>query len=256
MKLWRERDKNEIMTTKHQKNHEVIYATKAGGLLGETWNVEPSPDEANYPDLIVTIGLVKFGLEVREIYLDEPMEDSTKLKIKKRPGSGSKKREAKNRENIKKLADDYYKANCLSIKVDFLGDISHPDQLLKAIIDEAPQLSEFEQKRIVPYNGCVIYIRKLPEQLGKYKRWNYVSDKVGWVSSIDKNIIDMAIVKKANNLPKYTKKISDIRLLLVSDRIYNSGKAHLMNKITFDARGFNSIYYLSYPDEVWQLTIK
>lgn len=243
--MWRGRDENEIMTRKHQKELEKIYAMKAGELLDETWNVEPSPDEASWPDPIVTTELGKFGVEVREIYLDESIKGSTR-----------KANEKNNLKNIKKSADAYYKVNCSSIKADLLGNIEHHDRLLKAIIAEVPQLSEFEQKRIEPYSGCVIYIRKLPDQLGEYKRWNYVSDKVSWVSNMDKDVIDRAIVEKAKNLSKYTEKISDIRLLLVSDRIYNSGKARLMNEITFNARSFNKIYYLSYPDEVWQLTTK
>ncbi len=233
------------MTTKHQKNFEVIYAKKAGELLRETWSVEPSHDETNWPDLIVTTELGEFGLEVREIYPDESIK-----------GSKRKDNERNNQKNIKKLADDYYKANCLSIKVKFLGDISRFDQLLKAIIDEVLQLSVSEQKRIVPYNGCVIYIRKLPEKSREYKKWEYVPDKVGWVRNTDKNIIDMAIVKKAKNLKKYTKKISDIRLLLVSNRIYNSGKDCLMNEVTFNGRGFNRIYYISYPYKAWELRMR
>jgi hypothetical protein len=232
------------MTTKHQKSLEIIYAKKTGELLGESWKViEPSPDEVSWPDLIVTTELGKFGLEVREIYLDESSKGSTK-----------KSNEKNNLKNIKNLADSYYKTNCSSIKADFWGDIGHHDQLLNAIIREVEQLSEFEQKRIEPYNGCVIYIRRLPDQLGEYKRWNYVSDKVGWVSNIDKDIIDRVIVGKAKNLPKYAKKISDVRLLLVSNRIFNSGKAHFDNDIICDARGFNNVYYLSYPEAAWQLS--
>lgn len=76
--MWRGRGKNEIMTTKHQKNLEVIYAVKAGELLSEAWNVKPSPNENSWPDLIVTTELGKFGLEVREIYPNESIKGSTK----------------------------------------------------------------------------------------------------------------------------------------------------------------------------------
>ena len=233
----------ESMTTKHQKSLELIYAKKTGELLGESWKVEPSPDEVSWPDLIVTTELGKFGLEVREIYLDESSKGSTK-----------KANEKNNLKNIKKLADAYYKINCTSIKADLLGDIGHHDKLLNAIIRGVPQLSEFEQKRIEPYNGCVIYVRRLPDQLGEYKRWNYVSDKVGWVSNIDKDLIDRAIDEKAKNLPKYANNISDVRLLLVSNRIFNSGKACLEDDITCDTRGFNNVYYLSYPEAAWKLS--
>ena len=153
---------------------------------------------------------------------------------------------------IKNLADAYYNANCVSIKADLLGDIDHHDQLLKAIIAEVPQLSEFEQKRIVPYNGCVVYIRRLPDELGEYKRWIYVSDRVGWVGNMDKGVIDRAIDGKAKKLPKYSKRISDIRLLLVTDRTFNSGNVNLEDDFTCETRGFNSVYYLLYPEAAWK----
>ena len=231
------------MTTKHQKSLEIIYAMKTGELLDELWKVEPSPDEINWPDLIVTTELGKFGLEVREIYLDESSKGSIK-----------KAYEKNNLKSIKNLADAYYKTNCFSIKADLLGDIGHHDHLLNAILREVPQLSEFEQKRIEPYNGCVIYVRRLPDYLGEYKRWNYVSDKVGWVSNINKDVIDKVIVGKAKNLPKYATNISDVRLLLVSGRIFNSGKARLEDEIISDTCGFNEVYYLSYPEAVWKLS--
>ncbi len=234
------------MTTQHQKSLELIYAKTTGELLDESWKVELSPDEVSWPDLIVTTELGKFGLEVREIYLDESSK-----------GSIQKAKEKNNLKNIKKLADAYYKANyfsCPSIKVDLLGDIGHHDKLLNAIRREMPQPSERELKRIEPYNGCVLYVRRLPDRFGEYKKWNYVSDKVGWMSNIDKDLIDRAIDGKSRNLQKYEKNISDVRLLLVSDKIFNSGKARLEDDITCDTHGFNNVYYLSYPDAARKLS--
>jgi hypothetical protein len=230
------------MTTQHQKSLELIYAQKAGLLLNESWDVAPSPDEVSWPDLMVTTESGNFGLEVREIYLDESSKGSTK-----------KANEKNNLKNIQKLANAYYKSNCSAIRVNLLGDIGHHDKLLSSITKEAPQLSEFEQKRIEPYNGCVIYVWRLPDQLGEYKRWNYVSDKVGFVRNIDKDIIERVIFEKAKNLQKYTKNVSDVRLLLVSDRLFNSGKAQLNDDIICDTFGFNMVYYLSYPETAWKL---
>lgn len=230
------------MTTQQQKELELIYARKAGDLLNESWKVESSPDEVSWPDLIVTTESGKFGLEVREIYLDESAK-----------GSDKKANEKNNLKKIKKLADSYYKANCSSIKADLLGDISHHDELMNVIICEAPQLSEFEQRRIEPYSDCVVYIRKLPDRLGEYKRWRYVSDKLSWVSNIDKVLIDKAINGKAKNLPKYVKNISEVSLLLASDRVFNSGRVRFVDGIKCNSQGFKDVYYLSYPESAWKL---
>jgi len=231
------------MTTKHKKSIEMFYAKKTGELLGESWEVEPSPNEVSWPDLIVTTELGKFGLEVREIYPDESINGSTK-----------KANEKNNLNSIKNLADAYYKTSRSSINVKISGDIGHHDRLLNAIIKEVPKLSEFEKKRIEPYNDCIIYIRRLPNQIGEYKKWEYMSDRVGFVSSIDKESIGRSISEKAKNLPKYAENISDVRLLLVSNRIFNSGKARLNEDVTCDSHGFNTIYYLSYPYEAWKLS--
>lgn len=230
------------MTTYNQKSIELEFAKKAGELLDELWIVEPSPDEISWPDLIVTTDSGKFGLEVREMYPDESRKGSTK-----------KGREKNNISKISQMADEYYKASALPIKVDILGDIDHCEEILSAITEEVPQLSEFEQKRIEPYIGCVVFIRKLPDELAKYKRWSYVSDKVGWVSDIDENLVQKSIDEKAKKLPKYSNNIADVRLLLVSNRIFNSGKVCMKKRISCDTRGFTNIYYLSYPDEICRL---
>ena len=231
-----------IMVTKFKKIIEKFYAEKASKLLNESWEVEPSPDETNWPDLLVTTRSERFGLEVREFFPDESGKGSTK-----------KANEQNNLKNVKKLADAYYKNNSFSIKVDLLGDIGQHEQLLSAITRVVPQLSEFEQERIEVCDGCIIYVRRLPDQLGQYKRWSYITDKVGWVSNIDKDLIDRVINEKANKLSKYTTHISDVRLLIISNRIFNSGKSHLKKNVTCDARGFKKVYYLSYPQEVWQI---
>lgn len=231
------------MTIEQQKFFEKMYASEAGGLLGESWEVEFSPDEVDYPDLIVTTKSGTFGLEVREIYFDESSKGSVK-----------KAHEKENSRKIKKLASAYYNKNRSSIKVDFLGNIGHHDQLLDAITGEAKQLTEWERKRIAPYNGCVVYIQKLPDQFGEYTRWIYVSDRVGYVRAMTRDFIQEAIAKKAKNLKKYRKNISDVRLLLVSDGQYNSGRAFFADDISFDACGFNSVYYLLSPTEVHRLT--
>ncbi|MBM4053266.1 MAG: hypothetical protein FJ264_01050 [Planctomycetes bacterium] len=149
------------MTIAHKKFLEIDYAKKAGELLGETWNVEPSPDEVRWPDVIVRTGTVAFGLEVREIYLDESIK-----------GSKDKAKEGKNLKEIRKLADDYYRENNPSIRVNLLGDVSRYYQILNTIITEVQQLTEHEEKRIVPYSGCIAYVRRLPYRYGKYKRWD------------------------------------------------------------------------------------
>ena len=122
------------------------------------------------------------------------------------------------------------------------------------LAEEAGRLSVFDQTRLEPYDGCAVYLTRLPEQLQEYRRWTYVTDQVGWVTTIDKACLERAIAQKAKRLPKYRKHISDVRLLIVSDRLYNSGKAHVTNEIQCEAHGFTAVYYLSYPEAARRIT--
>lgn len=229
-----------IMTKQKQKKIELIYAKALAKLLAEQWEVTPSPNEKDWPDLLVVSGTKKFGLEVRELYPDEGDK-----------GSKKKENEAINRKIIQKLSGDYYSNNCIPVKVDLLGDISRYDKILSALIQEAPNMFEMEQKRIQPYSGCIVYIRRLPNCISEYRRWSYVSDSIGWGRIMGEDIIDRAIAIKSKKLVRYQKNVSDVRLVLVSDRTCNSGKDRLVDDFVCNCRGFKKIYYLSYPVEAW-----
>ncbi len=234
----------ELMTTTHQKCLEQHYAERLGEVLVKSWKVTPSPDEDNWPDLIVKTERGRFGLEVTELYLD------------KSPRNGSKKKanEAFNRKRIKKLAGDYYRAGGPTIRVVFRDSIDRPDIILRSLISVAPEVTECELKRIKPYPGCRIDVRRLPDELVKYDRWDPAFDRGGMVANIDEGTIQAAIDAKAQKLPKYACNIKDVRLLLVSDRTHKSSLAHLVHNITCDLRGFSEIYYYSFPYNVWELT--
>ena len=227
------------MTTQKQKDLEKKFAEKAGELIGEQWQIACSPNETEWPDLIVEIDSEKFGLEVREVYFDESNK-----------GSRKKACEVKNSKIISSLADCYYRHSLIPIKVDFLGEITYLDKRTVAtIVKKVNQLSEMEQKRVEICKNSVVYILRLPDNFGEYKRWRYVSDKVGFIKKFDENVINTAIAEKAKKLSKYMKNISDVRLLLVSNKIYNSGRVCLKDGITYSACGFKKVYYLLYPEE-------
>jgi hypothetical protein len=79
-----------------------------------------------------------------------------------------------------------------------------------------------------------------------------VNDRVGFVDCNPHAIIAARIAEKAGNLPRYKEAAGcvDIRLLLVADRISNSGKLTLDEKAQFDLHGFGEVYLFSYPENV------
>lgn len=230
------------MTRSAQKQREIAYAVKAGELLEEEWQVDLPPDESNWPDLVITGRLGAFGLEVRELYLDE----TTK-------GSPKKAREAHSRRAMHDLARAYYRDNSAPISVQLLGRIPADDEVLRLLANETKRLRTWEQRRIDVGSGCVAYMRKLPDSCRNYSTWHFASNHVGWVATIDKRLLEDIIIGKAARLGRYRKHIPDVRLLIVSDRLYNSGMARLSAPMKCHPRGFDAVYYLSFPETVWRI---
>jgi hypothetical protein len=224
------------MTQQSQKILEQRYAIGASKELNENWHITIPPDEKNWPDLVVEYNGNEFGLEVREVFLDE-----------KRKGSQNKADEIRNERDLRALVEYYYSKISLPIKADFSGDIAKKETIGDSIIENVKGLTEFERININPYPGCKVSILKLPLELVLYDRWEYLSDLVGWVRKIDKKNIELIIEEKAKKLPKYLKNLSGVSLLLVSNRIKNSGKIDLEENIIVRSFGFKKIYFYSSP---------
>ncbi len=231
------------MTRVYQKDIEVLYAEKVSELLNKTWDVAIAPNESNWPDLCVRTEWGGFGLEVREIYLDEASN-----------GSGAKASESENSKHIRKLSGDYYRSGNPPIMVKFWDSIEQIDRILDSLISTASQLSEWELLRVRPYDSCRIDVRRLPDSFVNYNRWCPACDQIGWVASMPEHVLNNVIAEKAQNLQKYAMNMSEVRLLLVSNRRFKSGKARLGSDITCDPCGFSKVYYLSFPEEAWTIS--
>jgi hypothetical protein len=95
-------------------------------------------------------------------------------------------------------------------------------------------------------NGLRLHVTKAfrPE-------WFSVKHRVGWVDRNALPIIADAISKKSNELERYHAAAgADIRLLLVADRIHNSGKLMLDDTAVLDTQGFNIVYVFPLPESV------
>jgi hypothetical protein len=63
-------------------------------------------------------------------------------------------------------------------------------------------------------------------------------------------VIANAIEDKSKELARYRSEIGDgVRLLLVADRIQNSGKMALGPDPMFDLCGFSVVYFYPYPEQ-------
>jgi hypothetical protein len=78
-----------------------------------------------------------------------------------------------------------------------------------------------------------------------------MKDRVGWEDRNPIPRIAAAAKKKSEELPRYRATVgSDIRLLIVADRINNSGKLILEERVPLDIFGFQAVYFFPYPESV------
>lgn len=233
------------MTRQRQKEEEKAFVKRAGDLLGENWNILEPPDEHEWPDLLVETDTGSFGIEVRKLYTDE----STK-------GSPNRTAESLRIQQLNKVAALYYKNGSPAIRVQFYGNPENPTGLANDLASTVYSMKIWEQKKITYNCQQRMYVTRLPIEFGKYTRWIIVSDRVGFVGVIESSIVQRVIHEKSENLERYQAHIKDIRLLLVSDRTFNSGKNSFSNIDKLKTEGFDHVYLLSFPDELSQIPAK
>ncbi len=225
------------MTRPSQKEHERFFVERAAELLGKIWTLE----DCECPDFIVTEGAQRFGLEVRELFTG------------KQSGAGShmKRTESETQQAVDDLRHDYEATTNIPLSVRFVGDMCDeniakvvPILVAKDFSSEPIGHQDFididagERLRVHVTRACVA-------------GWFYVNHRVGWVDREPIKRIADAIEEKSKNLPRYRETAGpDIRLLIVADHIYNSGKLMLEERAAPALHGFQVIYFFSYPQSV------
>ncbi len=230
------------------KRLERFYVEEAAKLLVKTWDIE----DHERPDFIVTEGEQKFGLEVRQIFKGK----------KGRKGSQLRKNEAEKQRAIDALRHEYEGKEDLQLVVKFLGNMC--DENMKKVVPKLLEMN-LSNKPIQYQENFTVEIEPWgPTPLNIYvtrafrPRWYSVDDGVGWVDRNPIKSIKKAVKKKSKNLTSYklSSGLDDIRLLIVADRIKNSGKLELVEKPELNTRGFQFVYFFSYPESVitWDST--
>ncbi len=225
------------MTRSSQKEHERFFVERAAEFLGKIWTLE----DCECPDFIVTEGAQKFGLEVRDLFTG------------KQSGAGShlKRTESVTQQAVDALRHDYEAITNIPLSVRFVGDMCHENIAEVVPILVAKNLSS------KPIGHQDVIDIDAGERLRVHVTrayvagWFYVNHRVGWVDRDPIKRIADAIEEKSRNLPRYWETAGpDIRLLIVADHIYNSGKMMLAEPATPALQGFKVIYFFSYPQSV------
>jgi hypothetical protein len=227
------------LTRPLKKKRERFFVEEAARFLGKTWYLGGNRE---HPDFVVTDGGQQFGLEVCEIFMG-PQGYA---------GSAMKAKESAKQRSVNALRLEYEAIVNSPLTVKFVGDMSADNLATVVPALVAQDLSSKptgHQVVLDSGNGLRVHVTKAfrPD-------WYSVNDRVGFVDRNPQNIIADAIEKKAKELTRYMDTAgSDIRLLLVADRIQNSGKLILEEQVAFDFNGFHAVYFFPYPESVIML---
>lgn len=232
------------MTRQCQKDIEVFYAEQFANSMNFKWKVEVPPDELAYPDLLIIEKNSKFGLEVRELVVDE----------------GHKGSQLKGKENhhfrlVENLALTYYKSSQKPIYVKIFGPIDkiNFDKILNCLIDNDVKQNQVVSKRInTPLGRLTLSITGLPPKFHNYSNWRCTSDNIGFVKLIDNVTLGEIISEKSLKITKYSKNIKIVSLLLYCTPLYNSGKFNFNCTDELKKHGFKNLYLYEHPIRGYQ----
>lgn len=195
---------------------------------------------------MVSEGGQQFGLEVMELFIG-PQGSA---------GSALKAGEARTQRAIDELQREYESSpNSVPLLVRFVGNMEPANmatvvpRLLAENLASKPVGYGFVHDTTTQYpfrNRLRVHITRATRS-----RWCDILDRAGFVDRAPHGIIADAIAKKGAELARYTEAAGgDIRLLLVANRINNSGKLELDQGAEFDFKGFSVVYLFPYPEDV------
>lgn len=220
------------------KVQERIYAEKAIELLAVDWTLQDIPEPLDFE---VRTENFRFGLEVRNVFAGG--EETY--------GSPRRRKESINGRLIRSLAERYYAVGGRPITAQFLGKVAdvNVNQVAQQLLVASAPLQSWERTTL--HIGKVkVILTALPSSAGRYLRWMVVSDRVGWARKVTCEELQAAIDRKKENLSLYRAKYPEIDLLLVADRLLNSGRLLQDEEIIVNNPGFRRIYFMSYPEAI------
>ncbi len=155
--------------------------------------------------------------------------------------------ESNTHKRIESLRRSYEATHAVPLRVQFVGVFS--DATLANVVDQLiaadfPTKPVAEKVVLDEKKGLRVHAMKTlrPE-------WYNVMDRVGWVDRKPEQKIADTIKAKVQELPRYKSAAgADVRLLIVADRIQNSGKLTLEDEAIFDFQGFQAVYFYSRPE--------
>lgn len=227
------------MTRLVQKRFERSFVEEAIRSLGNNWTIG---EECESPDFIVVDGDHHFGIEVADIFGGAQAQN----------GSATKRVESDTQKQLNNLRRQYEDQTGNLLIVKFLGRVA-PDALAKVV----PELVARDLAAKPPAYQTTIEILvgfeaplKLYVTKSSRADWFAMADRVGFVTQNPDPTIAAAIAEKSKKLVQYKSLAGDdVRLLLVANKIQNSGKIGPQTDGAFDFHGFQAVYFFPYPEK-------
>lgn len=224
------------------KRQERFFVEEAARRLGKIWDLG---NDSERPDFVTTEDGAQFGLEVTEIFQGE----------RRQGGSALREKESLVQRSVNDLRRQYEAIAGVPLTVRFVGNME-ADNLTTVVPVLVAQ--DFPSKPIsyrFEYDTTALYPDRAPLHVyvtkGLRPEWYSVNDRVGFVDRKPHPTIATAIKRKANRLAQYRATVGDdVRLLIVANRLHNSGKLLLEDAARFDFHGFSKVYFFSYPEAV------
>ena len=222
------------------KDRERMYAETAARLLGYEWQLVEIPEPVDFE---VRTPEARFGLEIRQVFADAETPF----------GSPAKRKENENQKISATLANLYISQGGRPATVKLLGNLCSvsKETLIRETIAHCP--TEAGDRRRFQLEGLTVHLSALPHGHEPRTKWDYVNDRVGWLRDATNEELQHAIDHKIDRLPLYKQKYDRIELLLIADRMFNSGRMRVADKLEVSNPWFDAIYLLSYPDSAMRV---
>lgn len=223
------------MTTARKKRQEALYVEACASQLAKPWSVVT---DGEAPDFLIDDAGVRFGLEVTNLFLEDDGRGSA---IRWREGLGDKVM-----QTIRRAYEDQS-----GITIDLklprrpreadAADLV--DKLIALKMGDKPVGTRAE---FLLADGTIGRVQR-----SFHPSWLVIEDAVGWVDRNGGSLLQALIERKALKLREYERNTGrEIRLLVIADRMRNSGKIEVRSNDRIDTMGFGIVYFFSYPDHV------
>jgi len=213
------------------------------------WNYS-NIEEGESPDFIVKSESQSFGVEVTQIFKDSSQR-----------GSKLKEDESQRGKFLIKLAKEYYRRGghpiALKGMIFDLPNQSMTQELLQKLINESHCHQPWERSQLCIESDnkkyAEFYITRLPDLIGHYDRWICMNNTIGWVQNLDKVLLEKTIQEKSAKIDKYHEAVDNVILLIVVDRIKQSGMMEWCAQEICCGCGFMSVYLHIFPFETYKV---